>query len=565
MISCLIFRHATHCWSMFAHIEGECMASSKSLFGTECDPHFISRRSNQANLAPNEHLQRRFFQLSDAIYSRLYPYLSLPNKKVMLHCVESGGLGDISHTFIAADIIHKNRPDCALEIMVQPQTKTTTDLEITIAKIFSDKPIPVKVLSINHSKSQEIIKDLLLTHYFLGIAVGISSPELYRRHYRCFREHGFGLHCDTKENVLSMGLAPDEEGIPMPPVVPRPLSALTSDWLRNTLAIDSAETQANYLGTRKLYHQYFNHWAMQILALISIACIEKNNLQSIDIVMPLEYSLQELRDWGIWDLIAPFLAANGIGKIIRTTPAGSEFIYLTDKGKDVRILSGPGSIPKKDNEAIQQHSSPLFGSMGDVSFIEGVVLDKIIFYQISIHKIRFFKSLQEIAKEQTLDKVSNFLNLLAKFDENEDKIYKKNTPQRRGGWWEGAPSHDMRDKDSVPRRSIPQLVPQLLLMAQELAQCYLDPKLLSEMVEFNRYIKAHHDVTVRLLQNVDRGIILNNYPKLIDVENSLWESYKTGSMTFEDVCKNLEVAIRSIAQVEVEVEVKAEPKPLSLR
>jgi len=500
--------------------------------------------------AGSEELRRRFFQL---IADHQYPCnTNLQNKNIILHCTQAGGLGDVSHIFHCAETIRKNRPDADIDVLIQPETVTKE----RISSLFPVDRFKTQFFdNSDYFGSTAKFEDLSKKGYPIGIAVGLTTSGNchYRNpHFRMVREYGFAFHPNTKESTLSMGLGGDEEGMNFPSIQPRTLTDITSDWLKGALNIHSPDDMAGYLRERKLYHMYMHNWTTQIASLYSVATLENQNNQSLDVFIPLEYSLKQYIDWGILNL--DFFQKHKIGKLVRVTPEGTEVIHL-GPGKEMRILSG--SIPKADMEAIQQHSQPFFGCTGDLSFSEAVVLNKSPIYDAESFKKHFLNTLKNTAKERGYEHFARFIDLLQRQTVSEDGIYESPAikPKKQGGWYGSEVAFHLGGLLSEPNSSnsiytakcIKALAPQLCSFGEEIARCYT-PQLLEEAQALNSYLPENCNFDFRLIDMVNRGMYLKNYPDLIQVENQLWEKFNAGQITEKQVIESLSAAIENCTE-----------------
>ncbi len=483
------------------------------------------------------------FQFSDYVYADAYRTLELNNKNILLHCAEAGNFGDISQTYFFAEKIKKARPDCNISILFQLQTKDKEPFEAVFpVKQYNTHFIPRFAV---YNEKEKLLETAFNSGCVIGVAVPIATPHLYKKHHRSLREYGFGTHPDTKDNNLSMGFSLNEEGISIPTIPARQLHDIQSPWLKQALAINSSETQNQYHNKNQLYNLYTRDWTAYIVGINTIAALENKNSKVIDIVSPFQSTLQDLIDWKILD--RENLKKQGINKITRITSEGSESISLGDgEGKEMRIVSG--AFSKSDLEALQQHSQPFFGCTGDMTYSESVVLNKIPFYDIVSHKESFFKGMKKLAEDLNLESLSSFFNLLSNVVDNETEVYKKNTPRKQGGWWGDPPCYDIANPTSVARKSVNELIPLYTQFANKIADCCSDPKLLHEVTQFNTYIQANCNVEAKLLAMVDRGLILANYPELIEVEKNLWERFQKNEISLESVFIELKNSIQQAVQ-----------------
>lgn len=475
----------------------------------------------------------KLFQLTDFDYADMLPKLSLENNDILLHCHEAGNLGDISQTFFCAALIRKHYPESKISIAFMLESIS----EETVNKLFPSTDITTHFLSrYDYHERQKQMAELVDTRCTIGIAVGIHATVLYRSHHRTIREYGFGSHPDTKNNILSMGLGVNEEGITIPSTTLRQLSDIQSPWVKEALIENSA-----------LYHMHLREWPMQIVALYSSALIQNNQQDPIVIVLPLTVSLQNLIDWEILD--KDYLIKNGIGAICRHTPLGIERITLSNSGKEMRILCG--QIPKKEMEMIQQHANPLFGCTGDMSFSEAIALNKIPLYECAPHKFNFFNSVKKLAESQQLTTLSSLFSQVLEFDSWINNQYRINTP-RKISWYQKAPSYDFDNDQSVPRishqktkgsdDSFPNRIKRL---SEFVAGHFTSNKLEQEAIKLSAYIRENYNFEQKLMAIVARGLILKNFPELIITENELLDRYRKREMTLDEVSETLRNAIES--------------------
>ncbi|MDR3491271.1 MAG: hypothetical protein P4M12_04405 [Gammaproteobacteria bacterium] len=499
----------------------------------------------------------REFQLSDYVYTQMVQGLKLENNNVTLHCKEAGNFGDISQVYFCAALIKKARPDCNINVVIQLQTKDKKSVEA----IFPVNEFNTQFLSSDYFVQEKEIKRLIESGCLVGISVGVNGPAFEKTHHRALREYGFSKHPDTKGHNLSMGLAVDEEGISIPVMTPRRLTDIQSPWLKQAFGIFDQEELKHYKSKTKLYNLYTRDWVVVCVGINSVVAIEEKNKQNIDLVTPFDFTLEEMiarkdpvHEYGQKEKIevsscqildVANLRKNGIGKISRITDAGIETVSIGE-GKELRIFSGQFS--KQDMEAIQQNSELFFGCTGDMSFSEAVSLNKIPFYDIPNHKQVFFDSLKELAQKNHLENLVKFFDLIAQIGEKQSEIFKRHTPRKQG--WYSEINYNMKDHQSVARRALidKEFIPSMIKIADEIAQCYSNPKLYEESTKLNDYIKANYNVENKLLAIVDRGLILANYPELIEVENKIWERFDKKEISIESVFSELKSNIQLVIE-----------------
>ncbi len=481
--------------------------------------------------------KERLFQLiTDYQYARAS--VPLANKNVVLHCIQAGGLGDVSQTYLYAKKIQNQIPQAEISVAIQCEDIP----EEQVKALFPTDRFPTEFVNrfdyFDGEKKRERLR--AKTGCMIGVAVPIWEPGLLDGESegpsRTIKEYGFAFHSNTKGNTLSMGLSVREEGILFPEKVDRRLYDVQTPWLKETLNIHSPDDEDRYLEQRTLYHMYMPRWGTQMISLYSIAAIEKNNSKSIDVFMPIKHSIKELAEWGALDLNA--LKENGIGKLIRVTSQGTECIDL-GPGKEMRILSQ--AVKKEDVPAIQKYSQPLFGCTGNVSFSEGIVQDKLLIYDLLVHQAFFDKTWHQIIDtDPQFNLLSKFKKVLTDHNAQENQILQKNTP-RKGSWYQEDPSYELSESDSVTRKAIHELARDLPLHGKQLADLYLNNRnaLLGQAHAFNTHLQENYNCASRIIQTVSRGLVLTNYPHLVKVEKDLWQQFNQGRIGEEQVVEAL--------------------------
>lgn len=493
----------------------------------ENDSHLAKKRKAASQSSPV--MPQRIFQLSDYIYSEMLPKFDLKNTNVLLHCVESGNFGDIASTNFFADVIKKNRPQTNISILLELRT-----LEKDTIKNVLPTNLSVSYLTgYEFTRREELLtKGLEDNACVLGVSVGMTSPLLSNTHHRSFWEYGYSVdRTNVKGNTLAMGLALSEEGIMIPTVTPRQLSDVTTPWVVAGLA-----------GTARIYHMHRRDYIMQMLALYNVAEIEKSlSTDKIAVVLPLVYTLEQYKNWGLLDV--NFLKELGVGKISRITPQGTETMVIADCGKEINILSGP--IPRPEMDAIQQHSQAFFGCGGDNTISECIALEKIPYYDGTQQKAAFFDDMIALAKELKLAKLTEAYEILRTLNNDAYSIREKNTPKLR---WGMEPVYDLDKAESIPRKSAAEINQKIREYAPRLAALFSDPALEAEAKLYCQHIKANYNVESRLLASVDRELMLGNFPQLIEVEKKLWERFEKKEIKLEDVFTELRQAVTQCAE-----------------
>jgi hypothetical protein len=370
----------------------------------------------------------------------------------------------------------------------------------------------------------------------IGVAVPIFNPELLDGSpTRTIKEYGFGLHPNTKGETLSMGFDSSlEEGITFPTIEDRNLTQIETLWMKNALNIHTLEDQYHYLADRTLYHMYMPSWSTQLICLNTIVEIEKQDTKSIDVFMPVKHSLKDLQDWGA--LNVELLKENQIGKLVLVKPNGKEVLEIGPVGKEMRILSG--SISKGDMHTIQKCSQPFFGCTGNLTFSEGILQDKLLIYDLLQHQNYFDKTWFKILQTQGWAHLENFKKVLHDYFLLEAQILDKYVP-RKLNYYQSEPSYELSDPDSVPRKAMKELAMEFPRSSKRMADLYRNPALLAESHSFNAHIKENYDCEHRIMEIVNRGLVLSNYPHLIQVENQLREQFIQGKLSEEEVVEML--------------------------
>lgn len=480
-------------------------------------------------------LKKRLFQLiADHQYTLNTSHIE--NKNITLTCVKAGGYGDIAHTFLCAEKIKKHLPDRTIEIIIENSNHEE------IRNLFPTTYFNTKFLPRDYFAREEALKKINdNAGCLLGIAVPVISPELDQAIYRTLREYGYSSHPDCKDNHLSMGFNVKEEGLNFPIIESRNLHDLQTPWLKNALDIHSIEDATQYQRQQKLYHMYMPVWTMQIISIYTIAAIEEQFDQNIDILLPLKSSLDDLIKWRAIDVNV--LQQYNIVKIVRITPNDRESINLREgEGKTIQILSG--NLPKVDMEIMEQYSQPLFGCTGDASLSSAFVRgNKLPFYADTGLKGRLITDLNEtMSMINDCQNLLEFQKLLGNQSSEIEEIYTRNTPKKIS-YYQSDPSMILSDDHSLPRRSMNEIAPLLPIYAEKIASLYLNTPLLEEAQRFNTYVVENYDVEPRLIAMVHRGLMLKNYPALVKIEKNLWQQFEKGEITEEGVVEKLNEAI----------------------
>lgn len=471
-------------------------------------------------------LKRLFQIIVDSVYSDLFPQLKLNKTNILLHCSERGNFGDIASTLFCAELIKKRRPECDINILFELMTLQQN----VVNNVFQPTTFKVDFTSNDYITKEQIFSEKLkAATCVLGISVGIGTALLYKSQHRNLWEYGYYWHPDTKDETLSMGLNVSEEGIMVPTIQPKKLSEIKTPWVIQALS-----------GANKIYHMHRRNWYLQILSLYQVAALEDSQQSSFAIVLPLVYSLKNYIDWGMLDI--DYLKSKGIKLINRHTPEGIETIQLQEPGKEMAILSG--AIPKPDMEIIQQYSEDFFGCGGDNTISECIALEKIPYYDGSEQKSWFFDSMIDLAKELKLNQLTTFFELLRQLISEVREIYATNTPKKRG-FYSADPSFDLTDSNSVPRMSAKAIDVKLKTLTEAMSSLTANPEVVNEARQFCQFIKINRNVEPRLIASIDRGLILGNYPELIETEKAMWEQFKAGKITVAELGEAFTSAVAS--------------------
>jgi hypothetical protein len=506
-----------------------------SLVSNNFNPYgYREKRVYQGRLDPNNK-QRLFQTCVDYQYSGVTAPLN--NKNIVLHCIQAEGLGDVSQTFLFAEKIRAQRPDASITIAIQCESVS----EEQVRASFPTDRFPTQFISKwDYYKAQAQMNALRQkTGCMIGVAVPILDPKLLGSPARTIREYGLALHPDTKDDTLSMGFDNLEEGITFPKIENQDLYQIKTEWLRKALNANTIDDQNSYLANRNLYHMYMPSWSTQIISLYSVAGIEKQNSKPIDVFMPVKHSLNDLIAWGA--LNVELLKENQIGKLVLVKPTGTETIEI-GPGKEMRILSG--SVAKTEMHAIQKHSQPFFGCTGNLTFSEGVIQDKLLVYDLLTHQAHFDKTWINILKQNHWTQLEKFKNTLKQYFVLETEILQKYVPKKR--FYQGDPSYSLSVADSVPRRALNELAKEFPKYSQQMVDLYKNPSILRESHAFNAHIKENYDCEARIMEIVDRGLVLTNYPHLIAVENNLWREFSQGRLSETEVVEAMSQNLRNL-------------------
>ncbi len=515
-------------------------SSTGTSFSNNYNPYgYRNKRSYPGRLQSNDK-QRLFQTCVDYQYSGVTAPLS--NKNIVLHCYQIDGLGDVSQTFLFAEKIRAQRPDASITIAIE--CKSISEGQVRAS--FPTDRFPTEFIShwdpLKADSQMGALRQK--TGCMIGVAVPISNPELLGGYpARTIKEYGFARHPDTKGDTLSMGFDDLEEGITFPKIEGQDLYQIKTDWLRKALNVNTSDDQDYYLANRNLYHMYMPSWSTQIISLYSVVGIEKQNSKPIDVFMPVKHSLKDLIAWGA--LNVELLKENQIGKLILVKSTGTETIDI-GPGKEMRILSG--SVAKTDMHTIQKHSQPFFGCTGNLTFSEGVIQDKLLIYDSLTHLEHFDKTWINILQQNHWTQLEKFKNALKEYFVVETQILQKYIP-RKISFYQGDLSYSLSDDDSVPRRALNELAKEFPKYSQQMVDLYKNPMTLSEAHAFNAHIKENYDCESRIMEIVDRGLVLTNYPYLIKLENQLWEDFSQGKISEEEVVETLTQNLRNLKSV----------------
>ena len=481
----------------------------------------------------------KFFQFRfiDYLYSEVYESMSeedkknkFTNKKILLYAQEAGNFGDISHVYFLAKLIRKKRPEVDIAILIQLETKTREE----ISAIFPVSQYHTQFIARNVDFRETAItmKNYAQTHALIGVAVSFAGGAFYGTHHRFFYEYGFfkpyeflGKGITQHFEEFYMGLSKFEAGIHIPEMPKRQLEDLQSNWLKHALSLDS---NTKYQG--KLFNLYMRDWMMQLLGVHTIVMSQVLNDRRIDIVVPPELPCLEIIKRH--EPLLQNLKEHGIG-VIKIFSSNEECVILPlmDHGKELRFIRG--SFVKQDMETIQQYSQPFSGSTGDMSFSEGVVLNKIPFYEALQHKSGFFDSLITLATELNLTILAGFLRKIAYIRVQEEKICNKHKRKQTGGFWQG--SETAEELAEKAKKAEPELVEMIFESAKALTQCIENTQLMNEVTLFNHAIATNYNIASKIIASVDRGLFLLSDPSLFKKEKELWESFKKNEMSFENI------------------------------
>ncbi len=398
---------------------------------------------------------------------------SLNTSNILLHVSESGGLGDISQLFLAAQKIKNLAPEAQLTLVIN----LSRESEERIKKLFPVQDYTVIFLSgcdILSSEHQEKLSRLVSqSQCILGIALPcldrIMRPqEQYPNSYTLWE---YGRFSCPNSYESSMGFSPNKEcGVLLPTVESKPLSDLKTPWLREALP-----------GFDTLYFMYLAADPIKIFSLYTLANIEKDKTTPFAVFLPGLPDLKELIETKALDTQA--LALCGIGRLTYVTEQGMETIEIGSSGKEMRIL---GYVPHKDAMILLQHSQVLSGCTGDVSWSEAIAAGKSVLYDRPHHKRLFHNSciaLQEShqlrATEQIQKMVKDLVNIV---EEKESLVWDRANPS------------------STLSAVMPLLTPMFLTCATDLANLYLTQKdvLIREAAQFRDIVLEEHNAEKRI-------------------------------------------------------------------
>lgn len=485
------------------------------------------------NFASSKRPALEFQLVSDHQY-RAAPVV-FKGKTLALHCQKAGGFGDVAHTFLLAEKISQQFPELKIQINIQCPFSDTKE----VMKVFPVDRFETTFISNDYFEREKQAKEIINTaDCIFGVAVSISVPEFHHEKYASFREYGYAKHPDVKLHNMCMGFSGGEEGLNLPIITKREMTEIETPWLKSCINVETTEDVATYKSTHKLYHMYFpeSRWPMKMAALYTLAMIEKSNTQSIDILLPLNYSLKNLIEWGALDI--EVLKERGIGQLILVNDKGSE-VHELGAGKVMRIFAG--SINRKDMEVIEEHAEAFFGCTGNQSLSSAIVRGKIPFYaDTGLGDIS--APLCDLMDANTYPNLKLLFQLLMKLDGKEVEVYTELTPKKKSFYQED-PSIDFAVAHSLPRKSVPILKNPILEFSQSIAELVANPALAIEAKAFCAKIAANFAIEEQLYTQIYRGLVLKDHPELLVVEKQLREDYMKGQLTEEEVAEKFHAAV----------------------
>lgn len=479
--------------------------------------------------------EKEFQLIRDLVYKDIKS--NPKNNTITLHCNKINGNGDIAHAVLCAKKIKTTFVNFEIIIAIECQPHEIN----SVLNMFPADDFKFEFISTDYFKKETQLENMVAeSACVLGIAAPIGSALL--RNFPSLKEYGFGNHPDTKGETLSMGFdASSEEGINFP-IISEHNFKITTPWL-NSILSDPQETH--------LYHMYMpaSAWTMQIIALYSIAQIEfKNSNQSIDIFMPLEYSIDKLIEFRALHINQ--LQQYGIGQIISVSHHNNETIFhstVLGEGKTLRIINGP--VNKLDMEVIEQYAQPFFGCTGDSSFSAAIKRGKVPFYANPGWKKNLMLSWLSIMNESTEYKaLASLVELLIKFEKDEFSSYDKHRP-RKISFYQPDPSMSLNDPSSLPRQALPELAPKLVEYATQIAKIYLETEIIDEAKKFGEYASTNFEINERLLSIVSRALVIKEYPNAIEIEKQLELAFCSGQMSTEELFMQFKTSIESFFQL----------------
>lgn len=471
-----------------------------------------------------QYRERIFQRLIDPIFSEYYPQLDLANRQVSIWTAKMGGNGDIAMACSLFHLLKEQRPELFSGIFVRLSDFSKPE---DVAKIFPSNLYPMEFV-IDYAQAQKRKDELEQKAALIGIPTNAGEYHFYNKHHRLIHEYGLG----GTGNTLSMGFKVTEEGIYVPKVSAS--SQIEAPWIAPFAEKGSAS-----------YHMYMQNWDFQLLGLLSVLNIEKNEVRPINLFMPIKFTINQLIEWKIID--TEKLKKLNIGVLERITPDGVQTVVIQDQGKRVRIFDG--SVTKNDMEAIQNLSQPFFGCTGDLSFSEAVSLNKFPFYDVLSHKQSFVLSWARLTEEKKLSHFHGYLEQYYQFVRDLSAIYEEQNrkmPKGKGGWKVDV-SWALSDPESVPRLTIGNLAAHIYSFAEVVAKEYAKPEMMKEVQMFHQHIRENYNVEKRLLSVVDRAVILKNHEPLIPFEKTLCQQFVNQEIGEEEAITQFRTKLEEVA------------------
>lgn len=362
----------------------------------------------------------------------------------------------------------------------------------------------------------------------LGLDEIRKSPKYtYLREYGC--KHT--IDSDPSHN-LSMGLNDLEEGIFIKDIPDRPLELLKDDRIKNILFETTNPTTEILENYRKEHHLHLFYHKLdcfyQASDIYIAAELHKNDKMTIDILIPIESSLNWLSHWNILD--KQILESFGIGQVRLIKKDSEELLEIDPSGKELRIIH-PGFLPQEDFYTLLSNCDEPFGATGDHTFTDGQSKGLVLNYELRNVKGNHFLSWIKLTEKLECPLVNSYLHEIKNIYNPKTETFSDKIINQR------------LDYDNYVNNFINEVAKNAPRSSHAIVQLIQNPEFKNQWTRVNDYIRQNCDIKYNIKAIVSRHLAFHHFPGLAKLEEECYSAFRKGEKNIRDLNREISFAI----------------------